>query len=102
MVDCKIETLASIVNLFLLFLMVTLGGPLYNSANSNGVYALGWIAVSQVVIFYLLLIYIKLRLIPSIERQLESSFYEGFKLYSSIHYNKKQIRNLEVNELELL
>jgi hypothetical protein len=84
MVEGKMETLSTIVNLFILLLIITLGGTLYNGAKTNGSYVLGWICVFQVCFFYIGLIYIKFRYIPSIERKLKSMIFEGFRLYASI------------------
>jgi hypothetical protein len=84
MVEGKIETFSSIVNLFILLLIITLGGSLYNGVETNGAYVLGWICVSQVSFFYMVLIYIKFRYIPSIEEKLASMNPEGFRLYASI------------------
>lgn len=69
MADGKLETITGAVNLFILLLVITLGGSTYNG-NTNGSYVLGWLCVSQVSFFYLLILFVKFRHIPALERDL--------------------------------
>lgn len=70
MADGKLETISSCGNLFILLLMITLGGHLYNGPNTDGPKVLGWICVAQTCFFYLLVLLVKFVYIPSIEREL--------------------------------
>jgi hypothetical protein len=70
MVDGKLESLSSCVNLFILLLIFTLASPAYNGPETNGAEVLGWICVAQVCLFYTIIFAIKFGLIPCIESEL--------------------------------
>lgn len=70
MAEGKLETISSCINLFVLLLIITLGGHLYNGANTNGPEVLGWIMIAQVCFFYVLVALVKFVYMPSIEREL--------------------------------
>lgn len=70
MAEGKLESIASTVNLFVLLLILSLGGHNYNGKGTNGPEVLGWICVSQVCLFYLLVAIVKFKIVPSIETEL--------------------------------
>jgi hypothetical protein len=67
MVDGKLESLSSCINLLILLLILSLASPAYNGPDTNAAEYLGWICVGQVGLVYVLIICIKLILIPWIE-----------------------------------
>jgi hypothetical protein len=70
MADGKLETIAGITNLFILLMIITLASTTYNGLGTNGANVLGWISVSQACFFYLLIAFIKFKLVPSLEKDL--------------------------------
>lgn len=76
------------MNLFILLLVLTLGGKTYNHTTAGAV-ALGWICVGQIVFAYFLVAIVKVCVIPRKEKELRSLSAEGFILYKPLYAGKK-------------
>lgn len=64
MAEGRLESIAGIVNLFILMLIESLASKTYNNGDSNGVLILGWISIAQVCLFYLLVAIVKFGYVP--------------------------------------
>ena len=62
----RLESIAGILNLFILMLIESLASKTYNNGDTNGVLILGWISVAQVCLFYLLVAIVKFWSVPRV------------------------------------
>jgi hypothetical protein len=60
----RLESMAGILNLFLLMLIESLGSKAYNGSDSDAPVILGWISVAQVGLAYLLVVFVKFWYVP--------------------------------------
>lgn len=100
--DGRLESMAGIMNLFLLMLIESLGSKLYNGPDSNAPVVIGWISVAQVSFAYLLVVIVKFCYVPKLQAEVMQNKNEGFMVLSSIHKRKRQLADLKLQEIEVL
>lgn len=68
MADSRLESITTILNLFILLLVLSLVASKYNGPNPDGLKVLGWTTVSITVICYLFGFVVKIWYVPCLER----------------------------------
>lgn len=99
MVEGRLESIAGIINLFILMLIESLGGKTYNGQQSKGVLILGWMCIGQVCLVYVLVVLLKFVYIPHLECELKNNKSQGFMLLGEIHKGRKKLSDLQLEQI---